>query len=75
MYHHRYRMYLDKYMQIKLAVWQTVIRHVDGCDLLMIVSETGQPIQIVREYLEDLYVEDKVFQGEDGRWYPEMGVS
>lgn len=64
-----------QYTQAKLAVWQIVARHLDGCDLQMIVGETGHSNLIVRQCLEDLYVEDKVYREKDGRWYPEMGVS
>lgn len=64
-----------QYARAKLTVWQTVARHLEGCDLSMIVGETNLCPRIVLLCLEDLYVEDRVYLEKDGRWYPEMAVS
>ncbi len=64
-----------RHAQAKLAVWQSVARH-EGCTWRMIVDETGQSVYIVRQCLEDLYVEGNVYNNtDDGRWYLEMEVS
>ena len=63
-----------EYAHIKQTVWQTVIYYLDGCDVQMLVFVTGQPPDVVKWCLEELYIEEKVYCSK-GRWYPEMGVS
>lgn len=58
----------------KYVIWQLVTQHTVGCSIAFLVQTTGYPKFVVQQWLNELYVEDKVYK-ERGKWYPEMAVS
>ncbi len=64
----------DQLLPAKYHVWQVVTQHLEGCTVNFIVQISGFSKFVVRTWLNELFVEDKVYK-KRGKWYPEMAVS
>lgn len=54
----------------KRTVWQLAIRRMDGSSAATLAQAAGEPRADVLQYLNELYLEGKVYFV-NGKWYPE----